>query len=443
MDEKLREEIALFRYGVIADLVHWPPGQKGLYTLLKQKASGDYQIPGSLRRSAKVETIRDWLAAYRSGGFEALSPKSRSDQGRSRAIPQALADVLCSLKEDKPQLTVAQVITQAKSTGAVPEDLPLAVSTVHRLLSSHHLMQSEEKGSPAKDRRRFAFEKANELWMSDVMHGPSFLDKDRRKRKSYLIGLLDDATRLVPYAAFAASESTEAFLPVLQQAILRRGIPKRLYVDNGAAYRSHHLALVCAKLGITLIHARPYQPQAKGKQERWFRTVRMQLLPLLKDDDTKSLEALNRRLWAYIEGEYHQSPHRGLSGDTPLDRWAMTAQDVHLFTPERDIAEMFLFEQKRRVQKDRTVSLRGVVFEVEASLVGQTVSLRFDPSQKIPRVDVYFKGRKIQQAKPVDAYANCFVRRDHATKALEPDNAPDAPAPGLRFSELKRRDEEH
>ena len=116
---------------------------------------------------------------------------------------------------------------------------------------------------------------------------------------------------------------------------------------------------------------------------------------------------------------------------------------MHLFTPERDIAEMFLFEQKRRVQKDRTVSLRGVVFEVEASLVGQTVSLRFDPSQKIPRVDVYFKGRKIQQAKPVDAYANCFVRRDHATKALEPDNAPDAPAPGLRFSELKRRDEEH
>ena len=115
--------------------------------------------------------------------------------------------------------------------------------------------------------------------MSDVMHGPIIFADGKRKRKTYLIATLDDATRVVPYAAFAMHENTAAFLPVLQTAILRRGIPKRLYVDNGSAYRSQHLALVCAKLGITLIHARPYQPQGKGKQERWFRTVRMQLLP--------------------------------------------------------------------------------------------------------------------------------------------------------------------
>ena len=148
----------------------------------------------------------------------------------------------------------------------------------------------------SKDRRRFAFDKANELWMSDVMHGPSVFADGKRKRKTYLIATLDDATRVVPYAAFAMHENTAAFLPVLQTAILRRGIPKRLYVDNGSAYRSQHLALVCAKLGITLIHARPYQPQGKGKQERWFRTVRMQLLPMLTQDDFKSLEALNSRL---------------------------------------------------------------------------------------------------------------------------------------------------
>ena len=86
---------------------------------------------------------------------------------------------------------------------------------------------------------------------------------------------------MVPYCAFALSENTQAFLPVFKQALLRRGIPQRLYVDNGANYRSQHLALVCAKLGIALIHARPYQPQGKGKQERWFRTVRAQLLARL------------------------------------------------------------------------------------------------------------------------------------------------------------------
>jgi hypothetical protein len=274
--------------------------------------------------------------------------------------------------------------------------------------------------------------------MSDVMHGPVVTAENGRKRKSYLIGLLDDATRIVPYAAFALSENTAAFLGVLQQALLRRGVPKRLYVDNGAAYRSNHLSLVCAKLGITLIHARPYQPQAKGKQERWFRTVRMQLLPTLGAADLLSLEALNRRLWAWVEGEYHMSPHRGLDGITPLDRWTMAASEIRLVSPECDLDELFLFELKRRVQRDRTVSLHGVVYEVDASLVGETVSLRFDPSRRGRPVDVYFKGRKVEQAKRVDLYANCFVRRDHTTKALHPDQRLDDPPAGLPLRRLEQ-----
>jgi hypothetical protein len=292
----------------------------------------------------------------------------------------------------------------------------------------------------SKDRRRFAYQRAGELWMSDVMHGPAVSGTQGRRRKTYLIGLLDDATRVVPFAAFASAENTAAFLPVLQQAILRRGLPQRLYVDNGAAYRSNHFSLVCAKLGITLIHARPYQPAGKGKQERWFRTVRMQLLPTLCAADLASLEALNRRLWAWVEGEYHMSPHKGLDGQTPLDRWAMVAHDVHLVGPERDLEELFLFEQKRKVQKDRTVSLNGVVYEVDAALVGSTVTLRFDPSRPGRPVDVYFEGRKIEQARRVDVYANCFVRRDHTTKALHPDQRPDEPPRGLSLRDLGREE---
>ena len=162
------------------------------------------------------------------------------------------------------------------------------------------------------DRRRFAFAQASELWMSDVMHGPGVFIKGRTKRKTYLIAFIDDATRVIPYCAFALAENTRAFRPVLKQSLLRRGLPQRLYVDNGAHYRSQHLALVCAKLSIALIHARPYRPQGKGKIERWFKTVRAQMLTRLNEDDTTSLAALNRRLWAWVEGEYHHAPHRGL-----------------------------------------------------------------------------------------------------------------------------------
>jgi hypothetical protein len=240
----------------------------------------------------------------------------------------------------------------------------------------------------------------------------------------------------VPFAAFALSEDTSALLCVLEQAIRRRGIPKRLYVDNGSAFRSTHLSLVCAKLGITLIHARPYQPQGKGKQERWFRDVRMQWLPLLGEADLGSLEALNRRLWAWVEGEYHQRPHRGLDLKTPLDAWAMSSDEVELPGPELDLRELFLFEQQRKVSRDRTLSLRGVVYEVDALLVGETVTVRFDPGRPGGPVDIWHRGQKVQSARPVDAYANCFVRRNHETKLLEPSRSPEQPASALRLRDL-------
>jgi transposase InsO family protein len=435
VDDTMRQKIGLFRYGLIADLLHGT-GKRGLYRRLDEKAKLTYDIPGTYRDRVAAETIRDWLTAYRRGGFEALLPKPRCDMGSARAVPRETADLLCHLKESEPDLSVKALIAKVREkTGS--ED-GLALATVHRLLASHGLMKKGPEQPDSSDRRRFAYENAGELWMSDVMHGPGVFDEKGHKRKSYLVGIIDDATRLVPHAAFCLSENTTAFLPVLKQAMLRRGIPKRLYVDNGSAFRSHHLSLVCARLGVTLIHARPYKPQGKGKQERWFRSVRMQLLPTLEPTDLRSIEAMNRRLWGWIEAEYHHNPHRGLDGDTPLDRWTMRSQSLRLVDPGCDLDEVFLFELRRKVQKDRTVSLAGVAYEVDASLVGETVTLRFDPARRGSPVDVHFGGKKIHQAKAVDLYANCFVRRDHNTKALHADRRLDDPPPGLRLSSLDK-----
>ena len=314
-EKKRIDDIALFRFGVLGDLVHLSPGERAIADQLAEKAAREYVIPHSCRTRVAAETIRDWLKAYRRGGFEALKPKPRADAGLSRAIPQQVADVLLDLKEDHPDWSVRLVIDQAQARGLLPEGVTVKPTTVHRLLTRHGLMEKAEPAADA-DRRRFAFQKAGQLWMSDVMHGPAVL-VGKQKRKTYLIAFLDDATRVVPYAAFALAESTAAFLPVFQQAVQRRGIPERLFVDNGAAYRSQHLALVCARLGVALIHARPYDAAAKGKQERWFRRVRTQLLPLLTDADLSSLEARNRTLWAWIETEYHCSPHKGSTGRRP------------------------------------------------------------------------------------------------------------------------------
>ncbi len=443
-----RQAMALFRYGLIAEFLQLPAGERGLYARLRAKAAADYTIPGSTRTRVAPETLRHWIKDYRRGGFDALLPHGRTDRGRSRALPAAIADALLSLKEEQPHLSIPQLISAVGHSGALGESTPPAPSTVHRLLRRAGLMdkaaQNHDGAHSAQDRRRFAFAHPGQMWMSDVMHGPSVTLADARtRRKTYLIAFLDDATRVVPYCAFAMSENTQAFLPVFKQALLRRGLPQRLYVDNGANYRSQQLALVCARLGVALIHARPHQPQGKGKQERWFRTVRAQLLANLSEADTSSLEALNRKLWAWVEGEYHHSPHRGLDGQTPLDRWAMSEQPPRQLDPRLDLDALFLFETKRRVQRDRTVSLGGTLFEVDAALMNQTVLLRYDPSAPPTRgVEVWHEGVFVHRAQALDAYANCFVRRHRgATQGIEADTPAAAPrSAGLALRDLHTND---
>ncbi|HMJ14545.1 MAG TPA: DDE-type integrase/transposase/recombinase, partial [Polyangiaceae bacterium] len=404
------------------DLVQLPANHRGLYKLLTDKAEREYEIPGTLRRHVAAETMRGWLRDYRRGGFDALLPKVRSDLGAARTIPPRVVDLLCELKDQESELSIPLLIQKARRDHAslVTDEVELPLSTVHRLLSRKGLMNKRKDDGTSKDRRRFEYDEANELWMSDVMYGPK-LRAHGRLRQTYLIAFIDDATRLIPHATFALSERTTAYLPALEQALRRRGIPKRLYVDNGAAFRSQHLALVCAKLGIALIHARPYAPQGKGKMERWFRTVRMQLMPLIEAAAPLSLDTMNRKLAAWVEGEYHHAPHRGLGGETPADRWARISEHVKM--PGSEVGECFLFDQKRRVARDRTVTLDGVAFEVDAALVGQSVTLRYDPARAPNKrtVEVWHAGKRIEIARRLDALSNCFVRRNKTRDALELD----------------------
>ncbi|MDL1962379.1 MAG: helix-turn-helix domain-containing protein [Deltaproteobacteria bacterium] len=210
----LDQEVALFRFGVIADLVHLPPGTKGLYSKLREKAGKEYVIPGSRRTAVAQETIRDWLKKYRQGGFDALLPKSRTDRGKPRKLPREVSDLLLAAKEEDPDLTVPLVIKKVRESGRVPDDIRMPQSTVYKLLARNGLMR--RKNEPANDHRRFSYQYAGDLFMNDVMHGPAARDGDNRKRKTYLIAFIDDATRVIPYAAFAHSESTAAFMPVFK-----------------------------------------------------------------------------------------------------------------------------------------------------------------------------------------------------------------------------------
>jgi hypothetical protein len=97
----------------------------------------------------------------------------RVDAGTSRAIPASIADLLCMIKKDRRDLSIAEVIAAVRASGEVPADLRMPTSTVHRLLTRAGLMAREPGDPTSKDHRRFVFEAAGQMWMSDVMHGPT------------------------------------------------------------------------------------------------------------------------------------------------------------------------------------------------------------------------------------------------------------------------------
>ena len=150
-DAEYRQALALFRYAMIAEFLQQPAGDRGLYARLREKAKAEYSIPGSRRTRVAAETLRHWLSAYRRGGFEALVPKGRSDRGRSRALPQAVADALLTLKDEQPHLSIPQLIGALREAGHAPAQVSIPASTVHRLLSRAGLMHKREPEQAGED----------------------------------------------------------------------------------------------------------------------------------------------------------------------------------------------------------------------------------------------------------------------------------------------------
>ena len=176
---------------------------------------------------------------------------------------------------------------------------------------------------------------------------------------------------------------------VLKQALLRRGVPIKLVVDNGAAYRAHTLQGICARLGIHLIFCRPYAPEGKGKLERWHRTCRDQFLGELDERHIASVDDLNARLWAWLEQVYHRTPHAGLGGMTPLARYQRDLGRIRsLGTKAVQLDALFHHRASRFVRKDGTVSYLGQRFELPYELSGKTVRLVVDPhAQRVVGVE--------------------------------------------------------
>jgi transposase InsO family protein len=435
MDEELKKRIAVFRYGVISDIVGARRLSRGeRKRLLRERCGQVWQIPGSIRTHIAPSTVKEWITRYKQSGnkLESLYPQERSDRGALRSVDPDTAAGIISLRKELPEVTLPVLLREARERKIILPGKSLSSSTLYRFLKANGLME----GAPAipSDRRRFEAEQPNELWQSDVMHGPSVV-VDGKQRKTYLTAFIDDHSRLIPHAEFFLSERLDNFLIALRKALRMRGLPRKLYVDNGPAFRSEHLAHICASLGVALRHAKPYQPEGKGKIERWFRTVRMSFLSTAM---ATTLPELNDALGRWVAA-YHEATH-GTTGEAPIKRYTRQLECVR--PAPKDMEDHFRKEARRTVARDRTFSLLGRLYEAPLDTVGKQVALLFhehDPS----RVEVFFGGKTYGFAQTLDVHVNCRVTRWEGKTSLVPEDDGKRYGGGRLFTSTQKKEDGH
>jgi transposase InsO family protein len=400
MNDDKAEKTALFRYGLIAPLVLETLPRGELTRRAQEVASRLYDIPHSTRRQVSVDTLLEWTLRYRRNGLTALTPQPRQDRGQTRAVAPETAALIERLKRENPHRTGTALLREL----APAETGTLSASTLYRFLRARGLTQRQLLLDKATAHKKYEAEFANQTWQSDMLFGPWVQRAGGGKVQVFLQATLDDASRLIPHAQFYPNQGLDSFLDCLRQAIAARGLPTRLYMDNAKIYRSPQLSRIAASIGILIIHTPPYQPEGRGKIERFFRSVREQFLASLDPQALLSLEQLNERLWHWLDTVYHRREHSALR-TTPLLRWQRDIEQVRQLPPATDMRRLFFHRVDRLVRRDSTFLLRNHFFEAPPQLAGKRIEVRFDPLD-LAHVEIYCDGKPEGAARLVDAVVN-------------------------------------
>ena len=347
-------------------------------------------------------TIQTWYSRYKKDGITTMHPRARSDKGLPRKVqPEMLTEAIDQVRASfrgNPSNTTA-VYRACIERGLLCRE-QVAPTTFRRLVKRYELLKPDAE---VTDKRRLAFAKAhcNQMWQADTMFGP-YVKHGGGRTQSKLIAFIDDASRVCCHAEFFLAENTDTLIHALRSALYKRGVPETLYVDNGSIYASKEITQVCSRIGCLLCHAPVRDGAAKGKVERFFRTVRMSFLS--RALDLSHIDALNRDFNRWVEDEYNAREHSALQM-RPIDRFGLDLARIRFLPPNQVNEELFFIEQDRTVLADNTFSLQRVRFEAPRDLRSRKVQVRFE-RKRLGRTIVYYKGERMGDARPVDFLAN-------------------------------------
>lgn len=402
------EAVALFRAQMIGALVH---RQFQSHGELKRQLRELSRVPvtppdGPGARTYSVPTLERWLYAYRNEGLAGLRPKGRSDRGHARHLTEAQKKLLLDIRTEYPTVSTALIVRTLVADGRL-EAGAISPSTVSRFYEEHGLSRLPRSKRDPLTRRRWEAAHPMALWHADVCHGPA-LRIGGKSAPLRIHAILDDASRYVVALRAAHTERESEMLALLVEAIRRFGQPGALYLDNGPTYVGDALATMCGRLKVGLWHAAPHDPQARGKMERFWRTMRAQCLDHV--GTRGSLHDVQVRLLAWLDRHYHRAAHGGLMGKSPLQVFEAQRPEPRHAT-NKQLADALTVRGRRRVRKDGTLSVGGVDWELSQGFVaGRLVTVARSLLEPTSAPWVEHEGRHLALVR-VDPKANATRRR--------------------------------
>lgn len=420
------EQVALFRLSVIGDLLAQELDRGELMRQLEARAQKRYRPPGADRtRTFHAKTLQRWYYLAKKDLAGGLVPVSRA-RGFAKGLAPEQREILLEMRREHPSASAELLRAEAIRHGVIAAD-DISLSTLRRLYRLADLARVSLRVADRADdvqRRRWQAHAPGDLWHGDVCHLP-LLDEHGDPRRILVHGLLDDASRYALALVPRLQEREIDMLEVFLGALLRHPPPDILYLDNGACYRGDLLQLICKRLGIRLVHAQPYSPEARGKMERFWRSLRQRCADHLPP--RSSLHDIAQALWAWLDADYHVRPHAGLLGVTPRKRYLDGVKDRRRpFTP-RELAAALEVEVNRKIQKDCTFELDGTTYEVAGRhLAGKTIVVIIDAlSNRLLRASWQDQPVRFGVCDPVANRRR--PRAPSATETLDVRPAPHAP----------------
>lgn len=367
-----------------------------------------------------------------------MKPQVREKKGSLRNQDPNVLKRTIELRKELPSRSVEQVIRILELEEQVPVGV-LKPRTLSRYFQEMGCSKKDLYRAVKKEFRHFEHNAPNDCWQANTQHTLYLPDpkNPEKRKKAYLIAIIDDHSRRIMHAEFFMEERYPRLERCVQKAVLRFGVPNLFFCDNGSVYSAKQFQIMCARMGTKLVHAKPYSPESKRKIEKFFQFVDSSFTGeanlLINQGKLTTLKQLNEYLRSWLEA-YDNRVHRSTK-QTPKKRYeSQSDQTRHL--PVELLHDIFLWEEDRTVRKTAVIELEGNRYDVDSSLRGKQIQIRYNPFD-LTTIQVWKVNERFEDAKPAE-----LRNQSHSKLPSESDDNQTPAGVSSFLEQLKKRQEE-